>query len=121
MLIFDLKKFRKEKKLTQKELAERLGYVPSYITNIETGREKPSNNLLDRIEEVFGINLDEYRDYLQGNRQSNVINGDVSNSQVSQTVNEHTHDIKELYKEISKMKDQFADLKDRLADLEKRK
>ena len=49
--------FRREKKLSQKELARRLKCSQAYISAIENGRRVPSIKMLEKIENFFGINM----------------------------------------------------------------
>jgi transcriptional regulator with XRE-family HTH domain len=48
---------RKDRKLTQQELAKQVNVTLNYICLIENGHKKPSLELLDRIASVFEINL----------------------------------------------------------------
>lgn len=68
MLLFDTKKFRKERKLTQSEFSKLLGYQPSYISSIEKGNKPVSDNFLERIEQKFNIDLSQYKSW---NQQAN--------------------------------------------------
>lgn len=51
---FDLKRFRLDRKLTQKELAEILMCKQSYISNIENGIKPISKEKLDILQSKFG-------------------------------------------------------------------
>lgn len=50
-----LKSIRHEKKLTQKEIACRLGITREHYAQIESGRFHPSVNLLNTISSQLGI------------------------------------------------------------------
>lgn len=50
-----IKKHRKRLKLTQGELAEKIGVDPKYISRIETGVSSPSLNIVEKIFEVLNI------------------------------------------------------------------
>lgn len=50
-----LKTFRKERKMTQEELAEKLALHNSYIGLLERGERIPSLITLDRIAKHFGV------------------------------------------------------------------
>lgn len=52
---FDLKRFRIDRKLTQKELAELLMCKQNYISNIENGIKPISKEKLDILQSKFGI------------------------------------------------------------------
>jgi transcriptional regulator with XRE-family HTH domain len=50
-----LRKIRKEKALTQKELSKRVGIDYSYIGKIERGEQLPSIKMLIRLSEILSI------------------------------------------------------------------
>ena len=52
---FDLKRFRLDRKLTQKELAEILMCKQNYISNIENGIKPISKEKLDILQSKFDI------------------------------------------------------------------
>ncbi len=52
-------KLRKESKMTQKELAEKIGVTDRAISNWENGRRIPDVSLYQKICETFGITLNE--------------------------------------------------------------
>lgn len=49
----DLRTVREKKKLTQQELADKVGVSRQAITNIETGANKPSVELAMKIADVL--------------------------------------------------------------------
>lgn len=49
-----------EKKLTKRDLAERIGYNSSYVGGICNGSTKASNNALEKIAEALDIDLTPY-------------------------------------------------------------
>lgn len=53
-----LKILRKGRKLTQEQLAEKLGVNRATISNYEIGRRQPSLNDLKRFAEFYGVGLD---------------------------------------------------------------
>ena len=60
-----LRKLREEKKVTQQELAEKLGYVTnSYVSDVEKGQFIPSEANLKKIAKVFNIPLARLKDLL---------------------------------------------------------
>lgn len=61
--MFDLKQFRKLRRLSQIQFSDKTGYNQGYISNIENGRELVSDKFLDKIEAVFDIDLSEYKSY----------------------------------------------------------
>lgn len=52
-----LRTLRKGKKLTQKDVAERLGMVRATISNYEVGRRTPHLSDLRRFAELYGVDL----------------------------------------------------------------
>ena len=52
----NFKTFRKEKGLTQKQIANILGITNGYISDIEKGKANPSESLLRNIESKFRLN-----------------------------------------------------------------
>lgn len=63
--MFDIKRFRKERKMTQAEFANKLDYSRTAVSNMETGNHSISDNFLDKIEEVFGVDLMEFKSYIK--------------------------------------------------------
>jgi len=55
----NLKSIRKEKGLTQKQVAFKLGVVESCYANWEQGRTEPSISMLRKLCEIFIISIDE--------------------------------------------------------------
>lgn len=72
MYPFDLKRFRKEKKLTQDELGVMVNYSRASLSNFESGRQPITDTFLDKLHEVFGIEVEEFKSY---NRVS-IVNDD---------------------------------------------
>lgn len=52
-----IKTLRKERKLTQKELAHKVGVTASTITKYETGQLEPNLETLNRIADTFNISI----------------------------------------------------------------
>jgi transcriptional regulator with XRE-family HTH domain len=50
-----MKRFRKERGMTQAILAEKTGVAPNYIALIEAGKKFPSAAMFERIAKAFGI------------------------------------------------------------------
>ena len=55
----NIKFFRKQLKMTQEDLAEKLNGKKSLISNYETGYSTPDIYTLCRLAEIFDITLDE--------------------------------------------------------------
>ena len=57
-----IQKIRKERNMTQMELAERLGITDRAISKWETGRGFPDVSLLEPLAEILGISVTELLD-----------------------------------------------------------
>lgn len=55
---YKLKILRKQKGMTQQELADKLGVKRATVSNYEIGRRSPHLSELRRIAEYFGVGLD---------------------------------------------------------------
>lgn len=63
-----IRNLRKEKGMTQKEVAEQLGVLPKTISKWETGHGFPDTSLLNSLAEVLGVSVDAL---LEGDLSSN--------------------------------------------------
>lgn len=54
-----IREFRKEKRMKQSVLAEKVGIFQSEVSEIETGERKPNVYLAKRIARALGVSLDE--------------------------------------------------------------
>lgn len=61
-----LKELRKSNKMTQQDLAQELNISQMQISRYETGKDRPSLSLLERLSGIFGVTLDA----LSGNSSS---------------------------------------------------
>ncbi len=59
----NLKRIRKNKGYTQKELAEHLHFGYSAISNYESGRNEPSLDILMELADILGVTTDELIGY----------------------------------------------------------
>jgi len=57
-----IQKLRKEQKLTQQELGDKLGVSPKTISKWETGGGLPDISFLKKISEIFNITIEELLD-----------------------------------------------------------
>lgn len=53
-----LKRLRKEKNLSQIDLADKVGVTRSSIANYETGRNYPANDILTKFATLFNVSID---------------------------------------------------------------
>ena len=58
----NVKKYRKEKNLTQERLASRAGYHRTYISALERGRVNPTLRTLTNLSDELGIPIKELFD-----------------------------------------------------------
>lgn len=68
-LLNKIKELRKQKKITQKELAEKLEVSSPYITNVEKGRTLVSYEQLERIFEALDERIEDYIEYDKDNKE----------------------------------------------------
>lgn len=54
-----LRRIRLERHMTLAELARDLGISSGYLSSLETGREKPTRDLLEKYAEIFALSFDE--------------------------------------------------------------
>ncbi len=59
-----LRQLRNDKDLTQPELAEAMGIEQSYLSKLENDKSLPSNDVLNRILDVFGLEIGDLVDDL---------------------------------------------------------
>jgi transcriptional regulator with XRE-family HTH domain len=59
-----IKRLRKEKNFTQPELAEAMGIEQSYLSKLENDKSLPSNDVLNRILDVFDLEVGDLVDDL---------------------------------------------------------
>lgn len=53
----NLKKIRKEKKLTQQQLAKKIGISRSYLSDVENNRYNPSSNTVESFAEKLNVSM----------------------------------------------------------------
>jgi len=68
----NLRKYRKEAKLTQEKLAEKCGTDHRYIGQIETGSRCPSLDYVEKI--ASALNVEPYLLFFEGNKESLTLN-----------------------------------------------
>lgn len=59
----NLKRIRKQRGLTQEELAELVNVAPRHISFIETAKSFPSSDLLERLSHVLNTNYADFFTY----------------------------------------------------------
>ena len=97
--MFDLKRFRREKKISQQDFASAMECGQSFISQIENGKDRMPDTWIDKIANIYSItNIEEYiipdnmlkNQVYYGGDQSN-INGDNINGN-NVTVNKSNTD-----------------------------
>ncbi len=58
-----IRELRVEKSLSLREFAKRLNLSAPFVSDIELGRRDPSEDVLERMAEAFGISPEELRSY----------------------------------------------------------
>lgn len=54
-----IRELRKNRHLTQEQLAEKVGINPKYVSSIERGKENPTLDIFIKIAEVLEVNIGE--------------------------------------------------------------
>lgn len=97
--MFDLKRFRREKKISQQDFASAMECGQSFISQIENGKDRMPDTWIDKIANIYSVtNIEEYiipdnileNQAYYGGDQSN-INGDNINGN-NVTVNKSNTD-----------------------------
>lgn len=60
-MLFDLKRFRIEKKISQKQLADKLGVGQSFISQIENGKNPIPDLLLSKLKDIYALDIRDYQ------------------------------------------------------------
>lgn len=55
----NVQELRRERRLSQEELAHRAGVHPTYLSGVERGRRNPTITVLQRIAEALGGDIDQ--------------------------------------------------------------
>lgn len=124
---FDLKRFRLDRKLTQKELAEILMCKQNYISNIENGIKPISKEKLDILQSKFGDISKYYSDISP--KQNTILNADAFSRQVVKMMNdkliapygmlvEKDKEIERLNRLIGRLQNEIEELKKGSAQME---
>ncbi|GHT63130.1 hypothetical protein FACS189451_09260 [Bacteroidia bacterium] len=54
--MFDLKRFRKERKINQKTLADQLGVGQPFVSQIESGKDPMPDALIEKLADIYQVN-----------------------------------------------------------------
>lgn len=94
-----LKELRKEKKITQEQLADKLGVSGRTVSRWETGNNMPDISILVEIAELFDVSIPEI---INGERKNEKMNDDIKT--VAQSMSDYATTEKEnLLKEVRKL------------------
>lgn len=111
----ELKRLRKSRDMNLDEVGEKVGVSGVFISNIERGKRVPSDNLIEKLADVYGIEeLDLYEGF--GKVPESIINEIIHNPKLLQLLYKITNnpdfpnekkeqfysDINELYDKINK-------------------
>ena len=88
--------FRKEKKMTMKQLGECLGVAESTISQYETGKRQPDNETLIRLAEFFGVTVDNLlgrsdEPYMNPMSPENSIRGITDPDEIQRRISSEAH------------------------------
>lgn len=75
-----ISKLRKEHKLTQLELAKRLGFSRGQLANYEQGQREPDYESLQKIADFFEVTTD----FLLGRSATSIKNNDISHTNIDE-------------------------------------
>ncbi|WP_422445628.1 helix-turn-helix domain-containing protein [Thermoanaerobacterium sp. DL9XJH110] len=98
-----LKKLRNERKMTQKELAERIGVSRATIAGYETKGKEPPYSTLIKLAEVLNCSIDYLLENSVNIKNENNINTDNQNLNHYYTVISRRKDLQQLLKETEKL------------------
>ena len=87
-----LKTWRKSKSFTQRNLAEAAGTTPRIISFIESGREKPTKQMAERLSKALSLNKQAHIDFIKS-AGFNLITHEVSDSAYYQSVLEAAEEL----------------------------
>lgn len=116
----DLKRFRKERHLTQKSVSEATGYQQCHVSAIENGKTSAPNAFINKLQQVYGVG--NIRDYVyddslqdlapvarQANDEIMLAQYLISqNQELTEQVRQLTAENKAYLEEISKLKVRLA-------------
>ena len=104
MFANNLKRLRKERRISQQELAKALNFAQSTICMWESGRREPDFKTMQVLASFFGISVDELAGTVPGSiRVENQINGNGNQSTITlYNGSVHTRELSEI--EIDLMK-----------------
>lgn len=98
----NLKKLRKQKKISQEKLGAILGYYPSAIANYESGRNIPSMENLIKLASVLEVSLDELVGFVSKTEQM----------EQEERLSEESEPKAELTEQEQKLLEDFRNLKE---------
>jgi transcriptional regulator with XRE-family HTH domain len=107
-----LKKLRKILRLTQQELAEKMGYNSGYISVLETSDREFSEDFLEKLEETFKIKAKGYTLVKTVDNSSEIHNKGIKNSSINNTIGE----AESLRKENEELKKTVIELQKELIE-----
>lgn len=69
-----IKEYRKSRNLKQSELAEKIGADAKYLSRLETGLSTPSFKMIEKLADIFNIEVSSLFDFEQYNSKDDIIN-----------------------------------------------
>lgn len=59
-----IRKFRKERKISQQSINDAMGFGASWLSDVERGKQTITFNNILKLCDLMGINIDELTDYI---------------------------------------------------------
>jgi transcriptional regulator with XRE-family HTH domain len=99
----NIKKFREERGMLQKQVAAEIGLNPAHYNKIEKGMVEPSIEVLDKLAKLFGVTIDQIVHY-EGNIPKEVTVTDKTTNEKLQMIEQlEESDKQALYRMIDCM------------------
>lgn len=92
-----IREYRKKKKMTQKELGEKIGVKHNTVSDYESGKISPEQDMLFALSRELGVSVDEFFPPIKGNKRT-----DNFERALNMTNNLNLEDMDFLHKLIEK-------------------
>ncbi len=116
-----LKRFRKLQKISQLELAIKIGYTQAHISTIEANKRALSEDFLEKMEEVFQYSKKGYiliGNVDKDNSYSNLnYNSGIKNSTIKNTIGDTDETVAELKNKLIEANAKIIELQEQLIEM----
>lgn len=115
LLIFNIRRIRKEKKITQEKLEELTGIKQSALSKYERGTVIPGTEILNRIAKGLGVSVTKFYEPIpkgeyqtppqttKYNVEDEGVSYDVSNAQLRKEIQENRELLEEINKKLDRL------------------